>query len=53
MTKVYPYHSSNTSDPDVWHDHDDCPPGSRIPAQNKVQGKGPGNRYCEKCQQMN
>ena len=27
MTKVSSYHSSNPSDPDVYHDHSDCPTG--------------------------
>ena len=27
MAKVSPYHSSDPTDPDVYHDHDDCPSG--------------------------
>jgi len=48
MSKVAPYHSSNPADPDVYHDHDDCPPGSLIPPANRVNGTG-GYRRCEKC----
>ena len=48
MAKVSPYHSSNPSDPDVYHDHDDCPTGQQIPARNRVAGTG-GNRHCKQC----
>lgn len=51
MAKVAPYHSSNPSDPDVYHDHDDCPTGQQIPAHNKVSGTG-GHRRCEQCKQL-
>lgn len=51
VAKVSPYHSSNPTDPDVYHDHDDCPPGRQIPARNRVGGKG-NNRRCEKCAAM-
>jgi hypothetical protein len=46
--KVNPYYSINPSDPDVWHDHSDCPTGQQIPAHNKRQGTG-GKRRCEQC----
>ena len=49
--KVYPYHSSNPSDPDVYHDHSNCPPGSQIPAHNRLQGTNDYPR-CEKCKKM-
>ncbi|MBB5785993.1 hypothetical protein [Jiangella mangrovi] len=52
MTKVTPYHSSNPTDPDVYHWHDNCPAGSQIPARNKVSGKGYGNRPCRLCERM-
>ncbi len=48
MAKVYPYYSTNPSDPDVHHDHDDCPPGSQIPAHNRASGTG-GYPRCQKC----
>jgi hypothetical protein len=51
MAKVNPYHSTNPSDPDVYHDHSDCPPGSQIPARNRASGKGGYNR-CRKCVEM-
>lgn len=50
MAKVAPYHSSNPSDPDVHHDHDDCPTGQQIPERNLRQGTG-GKRRCEQCKQ--
>jgi|GEM_PF-380403 len=46
--KTNPYYSSNPSDPDVYHDHLDCPTGQQIPLYNKVSGTG-GNRRCEQC----
>ena len=49
--KVPPYHSSNPSDPDVYHDHDDCVSGQQIPWWNKVSGTG-NQRKCEHCSGM-
>ncbi len=46
--KVAPFHSSNPSDPDVYHDQSTCPPGSQIPAKNRLPGTG-GNRKCLTC----
>lgn len=51
MAKVYPYHSSNPSDPDVYHDHDNCPNGQQIPPHNKRPGEG-GYRRCKRCIDM-
>ncbi len=48
MAKVSPYHSSNPSDPDVYHDHDDCWSGKQIPPRNRLSGTG-GYRKCEIC----
>jgi len=54
MAKVSPYYSINPTDPDVWHDHDDCPSGQQIPATNKRPGKGPNDSYrkCKHCNDM-
>lgn len=49
--KVSPYHSSNQSDPDVHHDHDDCPTGQQILSANRVNGTG-GLRRCKQCEEM-
>lgn len=49
MAKVNPYHSSDPTDPDVYHDYDNCPAGVRIPWQNRRAGKG-GNRRCKRCE---
>ena len=48
--KVNAYHSSNPTDPDVYHDHNDCPSGQQIPAGNKVSGTGnfPKCKHCVK-----
>jgi hypothetical protein len=46
--KVSAYHSSNQSDPDVYHDHDDCPTGQQIPSWNKRPGTA-GYPRCKQC----
>ncbi len=46
--KVSTYYSSNNSDPDVHHDHSDCPTGQQIPASNKLYGTG-GYPRCKQC----
>lgn len=46
--KVLAYHSSNPSDPDVHHDHNDCVAGKQIPTKNRVAGTG-GNPRCKHC----
>lgn len=43
------YYSSNPSDPDVYHWHDNCPTGKQIPSWNKMQGRPPGYRECKQC----
>jgi len=48
MTQVAAYHSSNASDPDVYHDQDDCPTGQQIPSWNRVPGTG-NLRQCKQC----
>ncbi len=52
MTKVSAYHSTNPSDPDVYHNQSDCPPGSQIPLRNRASGTGSGNTLCKKCKDM-
>ena len=49
--KVQPYYSINPADPDVHHDHDDCPSGQQIPLQNKRQGTN-GYPRCKHCVAM-
>lgn len=46
--KVAAYHSSNPSDPDVYHDYDNCPTGQQIPSWNKTPGTG-GYPRCKHC----
>lgn len=45
---VAPYHSTNPSDPDVYHDHDNCPSGQQIRWYNKKPGTG-GYPKCKHC----
>jgi len=47
-----PYHSTNPTDPDVYHEFSDCPNGKQIPAENCASGKGVGNDLCGTCQNM-
>lgn len=49
--RVNPYHSTNLSDPDVHHVHNDCPNGQQIPAANRSQGTG-GYPLCGSCRRM-
>lgn len=49
--KVDPYHSSDPTDPDVYHDQNNCPTGQQIPAANRRPGTG-NNRKCKQCQDM-
>lgn len=51
MAKVSPYHSSDPTDPDVHHDHDNCPSGQQIPPENKRPGKG-GHPRCKHCKDL-
>lgn len=51
MAKVAPYHSINPRDPDVYHDHDDCPNGQQIPPENLRSGTG-GYPRCGSCERM-
>lgn len=46
--KTNPYYSSNPSDPDVYHDHSDCPTGQQIPPANRRDGTK-GYRRCDQC----
>jgi len=43
------YHSINPSDPDVWHDNENCPSGKQIPAKNRRAGKGSYTKKCQRC----
>jgi hypothetical protein len=51
MAKVLPYHSSDPDDPDVYHDHNDCPAGKQIPARNREPGTN-DYRRCEHCEKL-
>lgn len=51
MTKVGKYYSIASTDPDVHHNHDDCPSGQNILPKNKRSGTG-GFPRCGKCVEM-
>lgn len=51
MAKVGTYHSVDTNDPQVHHDHDDCTSGRNILPQNRRSGTG-GYPRCGQCQRM-
>lgn len=50
-TRVPTYHSINQSDPDVHHNHNDCPSGQQIPAYNRRLGTN-GWPLCRHCASM-
>lgn len=49
--KCGPYHSANRADPDVYHDHMDCPAGQQIPLGDRRNGTN-GYRRCEHCRKL-
>jgi hypothetical protein len=49
MARVNPYHSTNISDPHVYHDDSNCPVGKQIPPRNRASGTN-GYRRCQRCQ---
>ena len=51
MGRVAPYHSTNPSDPDVYHDQSGCPTGQQVPPKNRASGDG-GLRKCKQCAAM-
>jgi hypothetical protein len=48
MAKVSPYHSIDPTDPDVYHDHDNCRSGQQILQRNKRAGRN-GWPRCKHC----
>jgi hypothetical protein len=51
VMRVDPYYSINPDDPDVYHDHDNCPSGQQIPDRNRRDGTN-NYRICETCDSM-
>jgi hypothetical protein len=51
MAKVSPYYSLNSSDQDVYHDHDNCPSDQQIPPHNCATGTN-GYSRCSHCQRL-
>ncbi len=49
--RVPAYHSTNQTDPDVHHVHDNCPIGQQIPLRNRRQGTN-DRRLCDHCRIM-
>ena len=49
--KTTAHHSSNPSDPDVYHDHSNCSSGQQMPAHNRLSGTG-GHPRCGHCSIM-
>jgi hypothetical protein len=45
------YHSTNPTDPDVYHDHENCPTGQQIPLRNRASGTN-GWDLCGHCRKM-
>lgn len=51
MTRTTPCHSIEQSDPDVHHDHGDCPNGHQILPVNRRTGTNNWPR-CGSCERM-
>jgi hypothetical protein len=56
MPKVAPYHTITPEQDEpghrnVYHDHDDCPDGRRIKAENKRSGTA-GRPGCDACTEL-
>jgi hypothetical protein len=56
MPKVAPYHTITPEQDEpghrnVYHDHDDCPDGRRIKAENKRSGTA-GRPRCDACTEL-
>jgi hypothetical protein len=51
VRKCSPYHSTDLTDPRVYHDHPDCPNGRRIGAGSWVSGTGNLPR-CGSCNRL-
>jgi hypothetical protein len=49
--KSAPYYSINPTDPDVHHDHSDCPSGQQIPSSNRRNGTN-GKPRCKHCEKL-
>lgn len=49
--EIFAFHSSNPADPDLYHDHDDCPDGSGIASWNRVAGAF-GYHRCPTCRSL-
>lgn len=49
--KTARYHSSDPTDPRVFHDYSDCPNGQQINSWNKLQGDG-GLPRCGGCKRL-
>lgn len=49
--KEKPFHSTNPTDPDVYHECSNCPAGKQIPSHNRAPGTG-GYRRCKKCDSL-
>ena len=48
---TYPYHSTTPKDPEVYHNHNDCPKGEQISAGERANGTN-GYPHCEDCENM-
>ena len=47
-----PWHSKKTSDPQVYHNNDQCKTGNNIETENIVSGTG-GRPLCKECEGLN
>ena len=49
--RVKPYYSTDPTDGEVYHEQDDCLPGTQIRPRNLREGRGPAGEYprCPVC----
>jgi hypothetical protein len=53
MPPVYPYHTSESETPAVFHNNSACDDGQRIKKEHLQSGEGVGRRLCERCEELN
>jgi hypothetical protein len=51
MARVKPYHTTTFEVHKVYHDRDDCPVGSQIKRENRIDGTDDRDR-CSKCKEL-
>jgi hypothetical protein len=53
MSKVDAFHTSESEDPQVYHNNGACHYGQAISRGNRVSGTGSGRTLCSECARLN